>query len=73
MTDETKEALKEMEEARNEVDKLCMWNDAYSSDKSKDYLDSEAMSDKWIDKLYGRGEQLTKLLVSHYLQDLIKT
>ena len=38
MTDEIKEALKEMEEARNEVDKLCMWNDVYSSDKSKDYL-----------------------------------
>ena len=44
MTDETKEALKEMEEARNEVDKLCMWNDAYSSNKDKDYLDSEALA-----------------------------
>ncbi|MCX5711739.1 MAG: patatin-like phospholipase family protein [Candidatus Omnitrophica bacterium] len=30
-----------------------------------------AMSNKWIDKLSGRGEQLTRLLVSYYLQDLI--
>ena len=30
------------------------------------------MSDIWIDKLCSRGEQLTKLLVSCYLQDLIK-
>jgi len=33
--------------------------------------DFAPMSDKWIDKLYGRGEQLTKLLVSYYLQDLV--
>jgi NTE family protein len=30
-----------------------------------------AMSDEWIEKLSERGEQLTKLLVTHYLRDLI--
>jgi NTE family protein len=29
------------------------------------------MPEQWIDKLSNRGEQLTRLLVSHYLQDLL--
>jgi len=33
--------------------------------------DFAAMSDEWIDKLSGRGEQLTRCLVSLYLRDLI--
>jgi len=33
--------------------------------------DFASMSDIWIDKLCDRGEQLTRLLVSCYLQDLI--
>ena len=28
------------------------------------------MSDAWIDRLSCRGEQLTRLLVSHYLSDV---
>jgi NTE family protein len=32
--------------------------------------DFAAMSEKWIEKLSNRGEQLTRLLVSFYLQDL---
>jgi len=30
-----------------------------------------AMPDHWIDKLSDRGEQLTRLLVSAYLPDLL--
>jgi NTE family protein len=30
-----------------------------------------AMSDEWLDKLSNRGEQLTKILVSEYLQELL--
>lgn len=33
--------------------------------------DFAAMSDEWIDKLSGRGEQLTRALVSYYLPSLI--
>jgi len=31
-----------------------------------------SMSEEWIDRLSGRGEQLTRLLVNHYLRDLVK-
>ena len=44
MTDEIKEAFKEMQEAGDEIDKLTLWNDAYSSDKGVRYLDSDALA-----------------------------
>lgn len=34
--------------------------------------DFKAMSPHWIDKLSARGEQLTRLLVSHYLRSLLE-
>ena len=43
MTDQTKKALKEMEEARDEVDKLCMWEE-YDSSKPVPCLDSDALA-----------------------------
>lgn len=33
--------------------------------------DFSAMSEAWIDRLSGRGEQLTKVLVSHYLSEIV--
>ena len=43
MTEETKKALEEMTKARNEVDKLCIWEAAHSSDKGAPCLDSDAL------------------------------
>ena len=50
MTDKIKEALKDMEEAKNEVEKLSIWNNSDSSDKGTDYLDSNALA-KDLEKL----------------------
>lgn len=33
--------------------------------------DFAPMSESWIHKLSGRGEQLTRVLVSHYLSELL--
>lgn len=35
--------------------------------------DFAPMHDEWIDRLSGRGEQLTRLLVTHYLSELLDT
>ena len=44
MTDEIKKSFKELQEAGDEIDKLSLWNDAYSSDKGVPYLDSDALA-----------------------------
>lgn len=43
MTDETKRALKKMEEARDDVDKLCIWEEC-DSGKPASCLDSDALA-----------------------------
>lgn len=47
-------------------------SDFVSRDKVVDYpTNFAAMSEEWIETLSTRGEQLTKILVSHYLPDLL--
>ena len=36
-------------------------------------IDFAAMSNEWIDRLSGRGEQLTRALVAYYFQDLLSS